>query len=130
MRKVNIDTIEKFMLSLLNFLIILKKSVSGSLLIGIVLGNGRKEANNLTSYLNILIKEHLVLSECYIFHPTYMKVSAVAACFKFFGNYQNSAAYKGWWYWDMSVFRKRKVLLFFFEEENIYRWQKVTRTRR
>ena len=98
MRKVNIDTIEKFMLSLLNFLIILKKSVSGSLLIGIVLGNGRKEANNLTSYLNILIKEHLVLSEYYIFHPAYMKVSAVAVYFKFSGNYQNSAAYKGWCY--------------------------------
>ena len=36
-------------------------------------GNGRKEANNLTQYLNISVDELLVLSECHIFHPAYMK---------------------------------------------------------
>ena len=61
------------MLSLLNFPIPLRKSVGGILLVGIVPGNGRKEANNLTPYLDILVDELLVLSECHIFHPVYMK---------------------------------------------------------
>ena len=38
------------MLSLLNFPMTLRKSVGGILLVGIVPGNGRKEANNLTPY--------------------------------------------------------------------------------
>ena len=61
------------MLSLLNFTIPLRKSVGGILLVGIVLGNGRKEVNNLTPYLDISVDELLVLSECHIFHPAYMK---------------------------------------------------------
>ena len=61
------------MLSLLNFLTPLRKSVGGSLLFGIVLGNDRKEANNLTPYLDILVDELLVLSECHIFRLACMK---------------------------------------------------------
>ena len=48
------------MLSLLNFPF--EESVCGILLVGIVPGNGRKEANNLTPYLDILVDELLVLS--------------------------------------------------------------------
>ena len=43
------------MLSLLNFPIPLRKSADGILLVGIVSGNGKKEANNLTPYLDILV---------------------------------------------------------------------------
>ena len=61
------------MLSLLNLPIPLRKSVGGILLVGIVPGNRRKEVNNLTPYLDILVDKLLVLSECHNFHPAYMK---------------------------------------------------------
>ena len=66
-------SIRPIMLSLLNFPIPLRKSVGGILLVGIVAGNGRKETNNPTPYLDILVDELLVLSECHVFHPAYMK---------------------------------------------------------
>ena len=42
-------------------------------MVGIVPGNGRKDSKNLTPYLDILVDELLVLSECHIFHPASMK---------------------------------------------------------
>ena len=42
-------------------------------MVGIVPGNRRKEAKNLTPYLDILVDERLVLSECHIFHRAYIK---------------------------------------------------------
>ena len=61
------------MVSLLNFSISFRKSVGGILLLGIIPGNGRKEAYNFDPYLEILIDKLLILSDCYVYYPSYMK---------------------------------------------------------
>ena len=60
------------MVSLLNFPISFRKSVGGILLLGIIPGNGRKEAYNIDPYLQILIDELLVPSDCDVYYPSYM----------------------------------------------------------
>ena len=60
------------MVSVLNFPIALRKSVGRILLTGIVPGNGRKEANHIDPYLDILVEELLILADCHIYHAPYM----------------------------------------------------------
>ncbi|XP_066925721.1 uncharacterized protein [Clytia hemisphaerica] len=61
------------MLSILNFPPALRKSVGGIMLVGIIPGNGRKEAFHVDPYFEILVDELMVLSDCQTFHPGYME---------------------------------------------------------
>ena len=50
----------------------LRKSVRGIMLVGIIPGNGRKEAFHVDPYLDILVDELMVLSHCQLYQPEYM----------------------------------------------------------
>ena len=60
------------MVSILNFPVSFRKSVGGILVLGIIPGNGRKEAYHLDPYIGIVVEELLVLAECHIYYPSYM----------------------------------------------------------
>ena len=60
------------MVSILNFPVALRKSVGGILLVGVIPGNGRKEAYHMDPYLDILVDELLVLAHCNIYYPAHM----------------------------------------------------------
>ena len=61
------------MMSVLNFPISFRKSVGGILLLGIIPGNGRKEAFHLDPYISLVVEELLVLSDCHVYYPSYMR---------------------------------------------------------
>ena len=61
------------MTSILNFPISFRKSVGGIMLLGIIPGNGRKEAFHLDPYINLVVEELLILSECHVYYPSYMQ---------------------------------------------------------
>ena len=61
------------MLSVLNFPVAFRKSVGGIMLLGIIPGNGKKEAYHLDPYLELLVDELVVLSDCFVYYPAYMK---------------------------------------------------------
>lgn len=60
------------MMSVLNFPVSFRKSVGGTLLLGIIPGNGRKEAYHLDPYISIVVNELIILSDCHIYYPQYM----------------------------------------------------------
>ena len=60
------------MLPILNLPVALRKSVGGILLVGVIPGNGRKEAFHIDPYIELIVDELLTLSECNIFHKGYM----------------------------------------------------------
>ena len=43
------------------------------LLLGIIPGNGRKEAFHLDPYISLVVEELLVLSDCHVHYPSYMR---------------------------------------------------------
>ena len=54
------------MMSVLNFPISFRKSVHGILFLGIIPGNGHKEAFHIDPYVSIVVDELLILSGCHV----------------------------------------------------------------